>query len=620
VAVRWAGVGCSGLLTIALAMAGHAQPASGPEEPPAPVGSESEMQIPEGGALIPSPSPGPALLPSLGVTSGDERIQRAWRDRGRGLDARVARVRNTALALGIRELDVAARALLIDESLGSRVERSEAAVALAPGLPDAHTARAWSLLLDERDPVGAFRSLRLAAGSVEGHLEGSAWFRATAVDAASRWAIWSSLLFLFVAAAVVFPRSVVLLSQRAGMPPVSAAAGLAAALLLPAALGEGLAGAAMACAALALCWGGTVERLACAAAGVALLVGLHPLATWRDAELAVLSDAPVAEAVHRTEMGLAAPLDRARLSWAAPNDSLAARALALDAKRSGDLRRASRDFQTLLADDEGGDAGPAPELLANAANVQLAVGRVEEATSLYERAAQMQPTPLMLFNLSQVYGRAIRLEEQDLALAEAQTLDAVAVRSLISLVAAHDGAGVIDLAVPPAEVRHRAAGRRDSRASLRARFAPGALGGNLPLAAAMLVAAGSAGAFLGRAVRRRALPGDGVTRRQGSTDPTARMARMQARRLRERRIERIRSVLAVAVPGLSAIQKGHPLLGLLSVATAVGFALLSFGGGVVPDPLAAGATGGVLLGAAAVAAGLVYAGFVLLAFAIEEAR
>ena len=574
----------------------------------------------EAGEAGSAPSRVALPLRRFGAVDPDERIQRAWRDRGKGIEARAARVRNTTLGLGIRDLDAAARALLHDDSLGSRSERTEAAVRIAPGLPDAHAGLAWSRLVDGHDSAGAVASLRAGLRSLPDHLEGSAWLRASAVDALTRGLLWSGLLFLLVAAGAVASGSVRWLSQRFGMPAVSAAAGLAALVLLPAALGEGVAGIALACAALALIWGSTAQRCACVGAGVALFLALHPLADWREAELAVLARAPVAEAVHRAERTLPTALDGARLEWAASADPLAARALAVQARRSGDLVKADADFRKLLAVEEAAEV-PVPELLANAANVRLALGRLDDATALYERAAQVRPTPLLLFNLSQVYGRAIRLEEQDLALAEAQTFDPEAVRELIALVAAHDGVGVVDLALPPPAVRARAeaVGLR-GKPSLRSRFAPGVLGGSLAGAGLGLCLAVVGGLLGGRAVHARPLRSDSVARRQGSTDPTARMARMHARRLRDRRLEQVRSVLAGVVPGLCALQKGRTFLGVLAVVAAVATVLCFVAReGIVPDPLAAGGIGSFLFGSAACAAAVLYGVATALSFMIEEA-
>ncbi|MGI9430928.1 MAG: hypothetical protein ACR2PQ_01870, partial [Myxococcota bacterium] len=370
-----------------------------------------------------------------------------------------------------------------------------------------------------------------------------------------------------------------------------------------------------------MAWGRLEQRLVCTTALAAIVLALHPLAAWRDAEASILLNAPVAASVHQAERTLASPLDLARLEFAASSDRLAARALAVHAKRSGDIRRADARFRELLVNEEGAETA-VPELLANAANVRLAMGETEQASELYERAAQVSPTPLLLFNLSQIYGRAIRLEEQDLALAEAQTFDAEAVRSLISLVASHEGVGVVDLPVPPVSVRAQAA-RAGSRGTpeLRTRVAPGFAGASLAGAGLGLALSVAAGAWFGRAVRARRPGGsDSVTRREGSTDPTARMARLEARRIRQRRLDRVRAWIAGIVPGACALQKGRPLLGFLAIAAAVA-AFVCFGAraGVVPDVFAVRALGALTFGVGAILAVLGYGFFTALSYLIEEA-
>lgn len=590
--------------------------------PPGP----DEMLAADPAELIPSggvPSEvAPALKRSVfGAVAPAEKLRRAWEDRGLGLEKRVDRLRDASLALGILDVDVAARALLQDESLGDRPERTTAAVLLAPGLPDAHAALALSRLIDDRDPWGALASLRAGFRSLPGNLEASVWMRATAADALTRGLLGCGFLFLFVAAGTVAPRAVRWVAERWQMPAVSAAAGLAALLLLPAALGEGLFGIAVACGALAMAWGRLEQILVSTTALAAVVLALHPLAAWRDAEASVFLDAPVAASVHHAERTLANPLDLARLEFAASSDRLAARALAVHAKRSGEIRRADALFRELLVNEEGSET-TAPELLANAANARLAVGETEAAAALYERAALVSPTPLLLFNLSQIYGGAIRLDEQDLALAEAQTFDPEAVRSLISLVASYEGVGIVDLPVPPVSVRARAA-RAGSRVvpEVRARYAPGFAGASFFGAVLGLGLSVASGVWFGRAVRARRPGGnDSVTRREGSTDPTARMARLEARRVRQRRLDRVRSGIAAIVPGACALQKGRPLLGFLAIAAAVA-ALVCFGAraGVVPDVFAARVLGGLTFGFGTFLGLLGFGVFTVLSHMIEEA-
>jgi hypothetical protein len=69
-------------------------------------------------------------------------LERAWRHGGSELPERARQLRSAALEAGIWSLDPAARALLRDSSLGTSLERAEAAALLAPELPAAQSALA----------------------------------------------------------------------------------------------------------------------------------------------------------------------------------------------------------------------------------------------------------------------------------------------------------------------------------------------------------------------------------------------------------------------------------------------------------------------------------------------
>ncbi len=100
-------------------------------------------------------------------------------------------------------------------------------------------------------------------------------------------------------------------------------------------------------------------------------------------------------------------------------------------------------------------ASPSPSLLNNAANVRLALGRAEEAVELYETAVRKSHRVVVLFNLSQAYGRLIQLDRQDLALAEAQVIDPVALVALTDLYGRSRRALVADLPVAMETIRVR---------------------------------------------------------------------------------------------------------------------------------------------------------------------
>jgi hypothetical protein len=560
------------------------------------------------------PSPPPAPVPGL------EQIDQAWQIGPAPLAERARRTRVTALALGIWSFDPAARALLADPSLGSGLERAEAAALLAPELPDAHWALAGARLAGA-DLGGASDAALAALWRLDRHPEASGWFRATALDAAARAAIAGGLLFLLLAALGAAAGAVAPLAQRLGIPTASAAALLAAAVLLPAAAGEGGLGVGLACAALALARGGLGVRLAVPAAALVALGGLHGLAARRDAALLRLAADPVGAAVSSAERDFASPLDLARLERAA-DQRLARRALALHLRRSGDVAEADQRFRLLLAEGES-----AFDTLNNAANTRLAAGDADGALALYEAAVRERPSPLVLFNLAQAYGRAILLEEQDLALAQAQALDARAVHALTQHVARVGAGGPVDVPISAAELRLRAAAAPAAPSPLARGVAPGRLGRSFEAGLAGLGAAAGLAALLALPLRRLAAGEDlyagiaSVLQGGETTDPALRMARLADLRARSARMARVRRAAAWAVPGAAALQAGHAPLGLVAVLlVSLAWVSLRAAAGVLPDALAAGRTGAGALGAVAAFALLAYAGVLALSLALAKRR
>ena len=551
---------------------------------------------------------------------GRELLDQAWRGGGDSLAERAKRTRGVALQLGIWSLDPAARAILREASLGSSLERADAAALLAPELPDASLALARERLF-AGSPRAAVDALLAALAALDRHPEASPWFRVAFFDAAARTAIAAGLGYLAVAALGALIALSLPLALRFDAPPASAAALLGALLLLPAALGEGALGVACVGAALAMARGGLLDRLAVVAALVLVFAGLQPLGIGRDRALAVLAGDPLGQAVSASERDFATHLDRLRLERAA-SDPLARQALALAARRDGDLADAGRRFRELLQDGD-----PPADLLNNAANTIFAAGQAQEALALYERAVKVHPTSLALFNLAQSYGRAIQLDEQDLALAQAQALDPRSIHALTQHVAEIGTGGPVDVPVSAAELRARASVRMASRSSFSRRLAPGWLGASPAAGLAGLALAVAAGVALGLVTRSRG-PGDdvyaGIARllqRNKAMDPSARMARLAALRVREARLARLRRVAAWTVPGAAAIQAGNGLFGLATFLLAA-CAVIAWGArpGLLPDPLAAEATASFAFSTVAVLAAAGYGAALFASLALLRRR
>jgi hypothetical protein len=583
-----------------------------------PAGGERGHTIRTRSAAPAEPAAAPAPPPPV---DGRRLLDEAWRQPGATLAERAKGTRVASFRVGIWSLDPAARVILRDASLGTPLERAEAAALLAPELPDAEYALARARL-SGLDPVGAFDAAVAALRALDRHPEASAWLRATAFDAAARSAILGGILFLAVAGVGVAAALAVPVSLRLGAPSASAGALLAALLLLPAALGEGAVGVALACAAFALARGGLGARAAVLAAALLVLAGLHGIAERRDRALLLMAGDATGAAASSTERDFASPLDLARLERAEAHDELARRALALHARRTGDVAEADRRFRALL------DAEHAPaDLLNNAANTRFAAGHPDEALALYERAVREEPSPFLLFNLAKAYGRAILLEEQDLALAQAQALDARAVHSLTQHVAEVGAGDPVDIAVSTRALRARAASAPGGPSALARRFAPGRLGASWLGGLAGVGLAALVGLLASLPARRLGAGDDlyaGIARLlQGreATDPSLRMARLAELRARDARLARLRRAAAWAVPGAAGLQAGHAWLGLLAAVLAAS-AGVAFGarGGLVPDPLAAAESGAFLFGAAALLTALAYAGVLVLSLSLLRRR
>ncbi len=615
--------------------------AAGEASPPQPSAEPAPPAV-EPAAPTDVPPPPAAGLESAVVparlASYTESIERAWRAPELPLTERVARTRERMATFGLASLEPAARALLAPGEGGDAITRARAAVDLAPDLPAARTALA-SALLERGDPIAAGSEAFGAVAALFRHLEARLWLEATALQALVVALLSAGALYLLVASGLVLARAAHDLgdlalgwSQRgARSTPSFARAGLlAAVLLLPAVLGEGPFGLVLALFTVVFLYGDAGQRAAAGAAALLVVAALHPVAERGRAAFAAIGADPLVPALYAAQRDVASSLDMLRLERAAGADPLAAEALALRAKRDGRLTEADVAFKKLVVDSAD------PRLLNNAANVRLLLGEVDSATELYERAVESEESPSVLFNLSQAYARAIRLSEHEAALTRAQSLDAASVDRLLALQGS-SATAVVDLPVSPGTLQrrlHERVSAAHATLPLRAVLAPGLLGGaplRSVLALALLAvvalalasvfrpsrACGRCGARLcPRCDRRGGAHGlcEACTRlhqRPETTDPRLRMEKLAALRERERRDARRHVALALVVPGSAGLLAGRPGLGLLAALLACGSGAglaACFGG--LPDPLAVGGAGALLLGA--VAAGLASAYVALL--------
>jgi tetratricopeptide (TPR) repeat protein len=570
-------------------------------------------------------------------------VQRTWRDPSTSLERRVLSTRRSALEVGVWDLDAAALALM-EGSVGggSPIERADGAVALAPNLPAAHLARARVLWLHEEAPMDAVRAVVDGLRVVGSNAEASLWFAGSGLYLLALALLAGGLLTLALAAALAAPHAAHDLSHLMPGRPASfaQAALLGAVLLMPLALGEGTLGLALLCLVIGVVYGSRRQRAALSVATLLVLAGLYPVPRLAGALLDAFPGDPVARAAYSTGHGMASPVDIARLEAAVDEDPLALRGLALHARQVGQLGRADGLYQRLLASDPHDVV-----ILNNAANVRLDLGHVGSALALYQRALDVERSPVVLFNLSQAYGRSFQVDDLNRTLEAAQRVDGELIAQLASLQRAKNEGFVVDLPleVEAAWTRALAGSSGEALAAeLRTPLAPGRLGrsaldASVAFAAALLFS-WAIGARLrtsrscGRCGERQCAPcGNGVVRavcadctrlfdHPEKTDRALRVQRIEELRERDQRIRRLETLTSVLLPGAAGLISGRPLRGLLgAVCFALAGAAALWRGGIVPDPLVAGAAAPVaFLGVAALAA-VLYAASIAMSLGTGEA-
>lgn len=552
-----------------------------------------------------------AASPAGSVRSTSE-VERTWFSAGAALDHRATQTRRRALEVGANALDPAALAMIASDDPEKAVEHRRLAVALSPDLPIAHMSLAASHWRagEYRECISRVFSSLLA---IPRHLEASIWLVGSLLLMLSTVFVCGSMAFVLAVGASGFARASHdlgdLLSKRT--PGFARAALLCAVVGLPVALGEGLLGLLLGVFGIGVVYGGSRHRAVLAMAAVLLLLGLYPILKLAGTALAALDADPVATAslaVARDNAGAAqiTLLHEAELQ----GDVLAARMLAVLALRQGDRAEAQERY-TRLFEQEAAD----PMVLTALGNMAFREGRIDVAIGYYEKAQAVEESAVLMFDLSQAYARAFRMEEFELTMQRAQALGQETVAVLSSF---GDPDLVADLVVPIAPIRDRMLTAADGQAfvdSAVAILAPGRLGETpFHLAGGFMLVL-----FVGSLLTSRFQHAGGCARcgrricarcddsmwsadlcdachhlfnRPQGTDPQLRMARLQALRSREIRIEKVATTASVLVPGVSGLLAKRPDLSFVSLLFFVSAVVLFvWRNGAVPDPLAVGHAG-----------------------------
>jgi tetratricopeptide (TPR) repeat protein len=557
-------------------------------------------------------------------------LERAWHAPAASLEQRVTRTRRNALELGAWNFDPAARAVVSGGAQGDPLEQAQAAVTLAPDLPAARMALARALWLHGDAPMSAIRSVVEAMRAIGRHLEASLWFAGSALYLLAVALVVGGLLAILASVLTVGAHAAHDLGHliSPSTPGFARYALLASALLVPLALGEGALGVALVALAVAIAYGRSGRRVALGLAAVAVVAGLYPVIRSAGTVLEAFPSDPVARAAYTTAQGLASPVEVARLDAAADSDPLAARGLAIHARRTGNLGKADAVYQRLLL-EEPNDL----YLMNNAANVRLELGHMESALDLYRRAVEIEESPIVLFNLSQAYGRSFQVDDLNRTLARAQTVDATTVATFTALQGGESQGFVVDLGLPNRIMWDRVlAGRRGSgiAAEFRAPLAPGRLGrdGQTLAGAVLLIvlvasllgmrfqparSCSRCGARMCPRCDRVAADGDlcesciKLFLHPEKTDRALRIERVNALRDREERLNRVAAVTSMLVPGAAGLLADRPLASLLGTFFfALAVSAVVWRGGVVADPLVAGAAAPFAFLGVAVLASIAY--------------
>lgn len=604
---------------------GHAEEAAVVEAEP-PEAAPVPDPVPVG---MDEPAPGPAALAPEPRPNPGNTIEDAWFASATNLEDHVWKTRRVALERGVWNIDGAARALLA--APGAPLDRAEAAVRLAPDLPAGHMELAEALWLHGESPLSAIRTATGALLAFARHPEGALWLGGSLLYLLALGLICGGALCIAITGVLAAPHAAHDLGDlfTRSLPAFGRAALLLAVLLLASVLGEGPLALVLGLAALGVLYGSNAQRMAIALSAVAIVAGAHPVARLAGAALEALPNDPVARAVLATSRGLALPEDVLRLEAAQDTDLLARQGLARLERRAGNLGKADALYQDLVR-----QYPEDPVILTNAANVRLHLGHMEAAFDLYEKALQVKRSPVVLYNLSQAYGRAFQVDDLTRALQQAQALDGDLVADLTRLQGTQPEGFVVDLPLSNETLWRRVLdlhGGGRFAAELRAPLAPGRLGATpVAMGAAfggVIVLAWLVGLKLkasrwcarcGRRVCPRCQPevtGGELCRschrlfyQPEGTARDLRLARIEALRERSRRLDKIAWAASIAVPGAAGVLARRPLRSLIgAVCFAVAVGALVLRDGAVPDPLVAGAAGPFAFFCVAAVSGVAYA-------------
>jgi tetratricopeptide (TPR) repeat protein len=569
---------------------------------------------------------GPAVpAPALGQPA-HEIVRHSWQTSAPTPRARAAALLRARLEFGLGDLTAPAIALLQDPPAGKPGVSAQLAQSLAPGVPAIQVAAARSYWA-AGETGSAISSWVDAWMALYRDLGARTWLLGNLSILLWAVALGGSFAFIALAALRVFPHAAHDLGDVFSIrtPGFARTAALAALLLGPLALGEGLLGLALALFVLGFVYGTAQQRSVLGLAAVLLVIGLHPIAQLVSVTNRIVDRDPIARSATAVLHGIESRADVERLRAAEEEDLLAAHAMAYFSRRRGLDEEALRRVDSII------ERSPTdPVALTNRGNLALRHGRTEEAIGYYQRAQAVLDSAVVLFDLSRAYGQTFRIEEQERTLARAQSLDDDLVAKLLGF---EQPDLVADLEVPESLFidRFRALALEEgSSQGITEALAPGRLGqSGLASAGAFVLAALGGLLCAGRwdhASRCRRC-GDRICGRceetvwseelcedchhlfqnPGGTDPTLRRKRMETLARRESRLGRLVLLGSLIVPGVAGMAARRPdlsMFGLLLFGWFLGWVI--WPAGVFVDPLRMGGMSFACLAVPGILSGLAY--------------
>lgn len=581
---------------------------------------------------------GPATPKPLEVPR--ERVETAWAEAPSRAHARTAALLRTRLEFGLGQLVAPAAVIAGEFNPEEPALYTGLARQLAPGVPSVQTDHA--LALWRAGDVGrGILTLGAAAWAMATNLPAQLWMLENLAQFLLLVMLATSIAFIGLACFRVFSHAAHdfgdLLSPR--MPTFARHAALATLVVAPLVFGEGVLGLLLALFTIAFVYGDGGQRSVLTLAAMLLIIGLHPLARFVAVSGDLLDRDPVVGAVLSVLDGTESVAEVELLESAFPTDLVAAHGVVYRARRQG-LEEVSRERMLSILERFPDDA----VALGNLGNIEKRRGNTEAAIRHYERAAMLIDSPTLLFNLSQAYATAFRMEEYEATLVRAQEIGDAEVAALSNL---DDAEMVADLGYPIGLLRDRLvqlALAEQRTAGTMTALAPGMLGRSWVFTAGAFALVALCSLLLAHRwdhASKCVRCGHRICTRceetvwseeicedchhlfqyPEATDPSLRMARLQALSERDARLDKVWLALSLMVPGMAGFAARRPdfaIFGLLLFSWAA--AWLVWPSGVQADPMLMGSAALLCFAVPGVLAILAYCGLVLFSLVLRKSH